>query len=181
MRTIHVIASRNNHGQSETLLVGLHQHLCRRLTRSVRIGGRKDTGLQKVITLLTNLAIHLIRRDVNEATHADLLRALEQDMRSVDIRVGEAVRITEAQVDVGLGCEVHDGVDVVSFHAVEYVGRNGDVAPVEGEVRLPIETGGVVESGAVVELVKGDDVVRGVCEDEMADEPACSTGECQCE
>lgn len=45
----------------------------------------------------------------------------------------------------------------------------------EGEVGAAVEDARVVERGAVFELVEGDDVVVfRVCEDEVADEPACS-------
>lgn len=51
----------------------------------------------------------------------------------------------------------------------------GDVALVEGEVGLGVEYGGVVEGGAVVEFVEGDDVVGvGIGQGEVADEPTCS-------
>lgn len=42
---------------------------------------------------------------------------------------------------------------------------------VKGEVRLRVKDGGVVECGAVVEFIEGDDVVVGVCEGEMASDP----------
>lgn len=51
----------------------------------------------------------------------------------------------------------------------------GDVALVEAKVWLVVEDGGVVEGGAVVELVERDNVVGiGICESEVADKPACS-------
>jgi hypothetical protein len=43
----------------------------------------------------------------------------------------------------------------------------------EGEVRLIVEDARIVECRAVVELIEGDDViVVGICDDEMAYEPA---------
>lgn len=57
------------------------------------------------------------------------------------------------------------------FHTVQNLRGLGEVAVVEGEVGLRVEDGGVVERGAVVELVEGDDVVVGVSEGEVTSHP----------
>jgi len=68
---------------------------------------------------------------------------------------------------------VEDGVDVVLLQAVHHLVRVGDVAMVEGEVLLVFEGPGVIEGGAVVELVEGDDIVCiGVSQCEMSYQPA---------
>lgn len=110
---------------------------------------------------------------MDEALDTNLLGTLEQDVGAVDVGVGEAVGVAKAQVDVRLGGKVEDGVDVVALQAVDNLRGVGDVTLVEGEVALVIQGAGVVERGAVVKLVKGDNVVRvGVGEGEVADEPA---------
>lgn len=109
---------------------------------------------------------------MDEALDTNLLGTLEQDVGAVDVGVGEAVGVAKAQVDVRLGGKVEDGVDVVALQAVDNLRGVGDVTLVEGEVALVIQGAGVVERGAVVKLVKGDNVVRvGVGEGEVADEP----------
>jgi hypothetical protein len=75
---------------------------------------------------------------------------------------------------VSLGGEVHDGVNLVAFHAFKDVGGVGDIATVEGEVLVTIETSCIVQSGAVIQFVEGNDVICWVCEDKMADQPTCS-------
>ena len=111
---------------------------------------------------------------MNKPLHPDLLRALQQHMRAVYVCVRETVGVAEGQVYVGLGGEVEDAVDGVEGHTGEDVGGVGDVAVVEGEVWVRGEDGGVIQGGAVGDVVEGDDVVGGVGQDQVADEPACS-------
>lgn len=66
---------------------------------------------------------------------------------------------------------MQDCIYVVLFHTVQNLRGLGEVAVVEGEVGLRVEDGGVVERGAVVELVEGDDVVVGVSEGEVTSHP----------
>lgn len=174
MRPVDIVAPHDDDRQLEALLVRVHEHLGRRLARGVGVRRRQDARLDQLVVVLAHLAVHLVRRDVHEAPDAaHLPRALEQHVRAVDVGVREAVRVAEAQVDVRLRGEVQHGVDAVALHAVDHVGRVRDIALVEGEVGPVCEEGRVVEGGAVVELVEGDDVVRvGVGQREVADQPA---------
>ena len=173
MRAVYVVTADNNDGQLEALLVRVYHHLCSGLRGSVRVGGGEDARLDKVIIIIHDLTVHLVSGDVDEALDAALLRALEHHVGTIDVGVGEAVRVTETQVDVRLGGEVEDGVNLVSLHAVDDLERVGDVSMVESEVVLVVERAGVVEGGAVVELVEGDDVVGvRVGEGEVSNEPA---------
>lgn len=87
----------------------------------------------------------------------------------------EGVRVTEAQIDVRLGGEVEDGINVMASQAVHDLGWIRDIAMVEGEVALVIERPSIVQRGAVVELVEGDDVVRiWVGQGKMSYKPACT-------
>ena len=150
MRPVDVVAADDNHGKLETLLVRLDQHLGGRLAGSVGICRREYTRLEQLILALLDLAIDLIGGDVDEAAYTDLLGTLEEDVCTIDVCVREAVGVAEAQVDVRLGGKVQDGVDGVPLHAVDHLGRVGDVALVEGEVAPTVEHAGVVERGAVV-------------------------------
>lgn len=91
VRAVDIVASHNNHGELEALLVGVDQHFCRRLARSVGVGGCQDAGLQQVILIVPDFAVDLVGGDVDEALDPDLLRALQQHVRSIDVRVGESV------------------------------------------------------------------------------------------
>ena len=67
------------------------------------------------------------------------------------------------------------GVNVVSAEAVGDVFCRRDVTLVEGEVRAAIEHFGVVQAGAIVELVKGDEVVMVLIGDgKSSDDPRAS-------
>ena len=172
---VDVVAADDDDGELEALLVRVDQHLGGGLGGGVGVGGGEDAGLEEVIILILNLTVDLIGGDVDEALDADLLGRLEQHVGAVDVGVGETVRVSEAQVDVRLGGEVKNGVDVVALEAVHHLGGVGDVALVEGEVPLVIEGAGVVERSTVVELVKGDNVVcLWVCEGQVSYQPACA-------
>jgi hypothetical protein len=92
-------------------------------------------------------------------------------MRPVHVCVREFVRVTEAEVDVRLRREVEDGIDLVLAQHALYVGRGCNVAILKGKISSAVEDSCVVEGCAVVELVEGHDIVVGVGEDKMADEP----------
>lgn len=179
MGTVDIVAADDDDWELEALLVRVHQHLGGGLGGGIGVRGGEDAGLEKVIVLILDLTVDLIGGDVDEALDADLLGGLEKDVGPVDVGVGEAVRVAKAQVDVGLGGEVEDGIDVVTLEAVHDLGGVGDVALVEGEVPLVIESAGVVERGTVVKLVEGDDVVcLWVREGQVSHQPTCA-GESQ--
>lgn len=58
-----------------------------------------------------------------------------------------------------MSCEVKDGVNFVALKTVHDLRRVGDVAMVEAKVSLVIEGSGVVQRGAIVELVERHNVV----------------------
>lgn len=102
-----------------------------------------------------------------------LSSSLQEHMCPIYIRVGEFVRIAEAEVDMRLRCEVEDGVDSVLAQHALHVDRRCDVSILEGEVGLVFKNARVVQGRAVVELVVRHDIVMiGVCEDKMAHKPA---------
>ena len=83
-------------------------------------------------------------------------------MGPVDIVLGELKAVTEGVINMGLSCEVHDGVDVLGDEkVVDEVGA-GDVALDELEVGGGFGRVEVLEVGAVVELVEDHDLVVGV-------------------
>jgi hypothetical protein len=59
--------------------------------------------------------------------------------------MGELVRVPEGEVDVRLGCEVEDCVDLVLTQNAFYISRGGDVAVLEGKVRKMVESSCVVQ------------------------------------
>lgn len=137
----------------------MDQHLCGGLAGSVWVGGSQDAGLQQIVVVISDLAIDLVGGDVDELLDAHLLGTLEENVRAVHVGVGELVGVSEAQVDVGLGGKVEDGIDVMPLEAVHDLGGVGDVAMVEGEIPLVVEHPGIVQRRTVVELVEGHDIV----------------------
>ena len=70
------------------------------------------------------------------------------------VHFGELNGIAETVVDVRLGGEVDDSIDVVLFHALLHILRIVDVALDKGEIALIHQCAGVVERRAVVQFVE---------------------------
>lgn len=145
MRSIDVIAADDDDGKLEALHVRVDKHLRGSFAGSIGIRRGQDAGLQQVVVVILDLAVDLVGGDVDEAVDPDLLGALEHDVCTVHIGVGEAVRISEAQIDMGLSGKVEDGVDVVTLHAVKHLGGVRYVPMVEAEVALVVQDPRVVE------------------------------------
>jgi hypothetical protein len=110
---------------------------------------------------------------MNELLDSNLFGTLKQDVCTKYIIVSESVGISEAQVDMGLSSKVENGVNFVAFKAVHDFRRICDIAMIEAEVPLVIECSCVVQRGAVVELVEGDDIVCiRVCHSQVSYQPA---------
>jgi len=175
VRAVHIIAAHDNGWKLEALEIRVNKHLGSRFARSVGVGRSKNARFMQVIITFLDLAVDLVGRDVNEALDASLFGTLQKDVRTVHVGVREAVGVAEAQVDVRLGSEMKHRVNFMALHAVQDLGRVGEVAVVEGKVASVIEGPRVIQGGAVVELVKGDYVVgMRVGEGEVADDPRCT-------
>lgn len=109
---------------------------------------------------------------MDESFNAGLLGALQKNVRAIDVCVGEAIRVAKAQIHMRLSCKVHHRVNVIALHAVEDFGGICQVAMVKSKVALVIEGSGIVQSRAVIELIKRYNVVGvRVCQGEMANNP----------
>ena len=172
MWAVDVVGADNDDWHLERLLVRVDQHFSGGLGGSVWVGWGENGGLEEIILLVLNLSVNLISGDVDELLDSDLLGRLEENVGSVDVGVGESVRVSEGQVNVGLGSEVEDGVNVVTLQAVHHLSWVGNISMVEGKVALVVQSTGVVEGSTVVELVERDDVVGvWVGEGQVTDQP----------
>lgn len=122
-------------------------------------------------------AVGLVGRHLDELLDTACFGALEEELCAYDVGGGEGCWVLEARVDVGLGGEVDYGVDIVAAEAVCDVVCGGDVAPVEREIPTAVEHFGVIQCGAIIELVEGDEVVMVLIGDgEGSDDPRTSKG-----
>ena len=101
-----------------------------------------------------------------------LPRPLKQHVRAVDVCICEFVRVAKAEVDVRLGSEVENGIDSVLSQYTLDIRWRCYIALLECKVCLFVEDSGVVERCAVVEFVKGNDIVVWIRENQMAYKPA---------
>ena len=160
VRAVDVVAARDDHGQPEGPVVGLHEELGRGLRRRVRVRGLEDVVLDHGRRLHgLALAVDLVRRDVDEAHDVVHLRGLEQHVRAEDVVPRELERVAERVVDVRLRREVHDRVDLLRLQDVVDEVRRADVALDEFVVRQRRDLLEVREARAVVEAVEVQDLV----------------------
>lgn len=182
VRAVDVVAPRGDGREAVRARVGHDEHLGGGLAGGVRVGGEQLRGL--VVPhggVLVRLAVDLVGADVDEAAdgaRAGAAAGLEEDVGAEDVVLGEL----EGVVDVGLRGEVHDGVDALAVEEVEDEVGGGHVGADEAEVGGRESRGQVVEAGAVVELVQGEDAVPRVVADQAVghvrrDEPRCAGDE----
>lgn len=94
-------------------------------------------------------------------------------MCTENIVIGEGVGVSKTQVNMGLGGEVEDSINLVALEAVHDFRRVSDIAMVEAEVPLVIECPRIVQRGAVVELIERDNVVGiRICHSQVSNQPA---------
>mmetsp|Transcript_5222 Transcript_5222/g.10722 ORF Transcript_5222/g.10722 Transcript_5222/m.10722 type:complete len:334 (-) Transcript_5222:444-1445(-) len=130
MRAVDVIPAGNDTGEFEGAVVGFNEEF------GPGFGGRVGVGRFEDVFLLHRLgfegfalAVDLVGGDVDEAADSPVaLGRLEHDVGAEDVALGEIEGISEGVVDVGLGGEVHDGVDVFLVEDVGDEVRAGDVA-----------------------------------------------------
>ena len=116
---------------------------------------------------------YLVCGDVVETLNfAILLDALEQHVGAKNIIFGEDVGVAETQIHMRMRSEMKDGVDVVFLQAPDHVAWCGDIAVEEAEVRLRLQHARIVQRAAIVQLVKGHNVVVvGIFDGKVAHKP----------
>ena len=83
------------------------------------VGSLEDVVLERLLLVLLALAVHLVGADVDEAADVlALLGRLEEHVGADDVAVRELEAVAEGVVDVRLGGEVHDGVDLLGLEHV---------------------------------------------------------------
>lgn len=119
-------------------------------------------------------AIDLIGGDLVEADERLVPRSgegsMQESLRTEDIGSKEDLRVIDGAVDVGLGGEIDDVVDVETLEkamdkgGISDVAMDEDAAPVVNEVLNGSEVPGVSEG------IEGDETVMGVCGEHVVKE-----------
>eukprot|EP00755_Sulcionema_specki_P004295 Sspe_Gene.4335::Locus_1427_Transcript_1_1_Confidence_1.000_Length_1384::g.4335::m.4335 len=165
-RPIDIVPAGDEGGDVKRLLVRLDNEFCSGLRRRVRVGGVQEGTLSLP---LGNLAVNLVRRDVDELLQLAIhLGALEEVVCPKHVGAGEAHGVPKAVVDVGLGSEVDDGVDVAGFEDVHHQVGVPNVALDKGVVGEPWVD--VLRVRAVVETIQVVDLYVGVAGTKLIDE-----------
>ena len=97
------------------------------------------------------------------------LRGLQQGERPHHVGLREGKRVADGTVDVALGGEVDDAVDLLVLHQLQHPFEIADVHLHEAVVRPVLDVFQVREIPRVGELVEVDDPVIGIFVDEQPD------------
>ena len=148
------------------VVVGAHQMIGASLGRGIRRIWRVGRGLAEGRVVRPQRTVYLVGRDVVEAVglaralvEPGILGRLQQAVRADDVGGHERVRTRDRSVDMALGGEVDDRVDVP---AVDQFGDEigvADVADDELHAVQPVEIGAVARIG---QRVEHDDAVLGM-------------------
>jgi hypothetical protein len=112
IRTVIVRAARDHDLLVERLERRKSEQIRRRLARRIRRTRIQRRGLRE-LPRRPERAVHFVRRDLDEPLHAMLARRFEEHLGADDVGVNEIRRIGNAAVDMRLGGEVHDRVELV--------------------------------------------------------------------
>eukprot|EP00754_Rhynchopus_humris_P042602 Rhum_TRINITY_DN265_c0_g2::Rhum_TRINITY_DN265_c0_g2_i1::g.934::m.934 len=167
-RAVHVVAAGDDDGQVEGLAVRLDDELGGGLRRSVGVGRVEHRVLE---LLVLDLAVDFVGGDVDELLQLAVhLRALEQVVRAQHVGLGEVHGVAEGVVDVRLGGEVDQGVDVVALQQVHHEVGARDVALDERVVARQLLLRHVLLVRTVVHDVQVVDLALRVPRSEVVDE-----------
>jgi hypothetical protein len=150
-------------------VVGVGQAVRPDLAGRVGRGGIERIGLLEKSFVAA--AVDLVGRDVEEELDpGGLPDRLEEDVRPVDVGHDELAGVEDRAVDVRLGSEMEDALDVLQDAADKI--PVADVAPDELVADVASDVVQVVEVAGVGQLVEVDDPDVGICGQEEMDEVA---------
>mmetsp|Transcript_5044 Transcript_5044/g.11863 ORF Transcript_5044/g.11863 Transcript_5044/m.11863 type:complete len:377 (-) Transcript_5044:10-1140(-) len=154
VRPVHVVPAGHDYGEVERAVVRFDQELGRGLGGGVRVGRLEDVLLAHGVLVGFALPVYLVRGHVHEALDSMNLRRLQKNVRAVDVVLRELERVAEGVVDMRLGGEVHDGVDLLRLEDVVHQVGRADIALDELVVRAVVQAVQVLQAGHVIELVE---------------------------
>ncbi len=89
MRSVDIVAADDDDGQFEALRVCVDVHFCCSFTCSIWVCGCKEAVLEQIWIAEVDLAVHLVRRDMDESLNAIVDSAFEHDVCAFDIVLRE--------------------------------------------------------------------------------------------
>ena len=135
--------------------VGPDHQVSRGLGRAVgAVGGQRGVLPEPVRG--AQRPIDFIGRDLHEPANAPAARRLEQHLGTENVRANERCGFQNRAIDVALGREIHDRIDVGD--RVRHGVPVGDVALQEPQPRARQEIGHVAEIAAVGKEIANDDL-----------------------
>mmetsp|Transcript_25928 Transcript_25928/g.56302 ORF Transcript_25928/g.56302 Transcript_25928/m.56302 type:complete len:398 (+) Transcript_25928:1556-2749(+) len=150
-----IVGSRDDHRKMERLLVGLDEALGSCFGGRIRVARVEASSLVEVSVEI--LAVDLVCANVKEASDSVLVGYLQQHGSSHHICFCEGHGSHKGSIDVRLGREVHDRIDLILLDDGPDGGLGCDVAIDEGEVGGTLESLQVRCVGALGEVVEADE------------------------
>jgi hypothetical protein len=134
------------------------------------IGGIGEIGRVLVEVALGNRAVDFIGGDVVEVEMGQAPDDFKEVGGADDVGENKVVGGGDAPVDVGLGGDVDDGIDLVCFAEGLNEGFRGDIAVDEEESRIALNRLKVAEIGSVGEEVQTDEFLEFKGSDSVSNE-----------
>lgn len=136
MGSVYIVSPSDDTWKLERTVVGLDEELSSSLGCSIRVSRLKNVLFVHWLGVkVFSLSVYLISRNVNEPLHCVAhLCALEENVCSVDVRLGECERVSKGVINVGLGCKVKHGINVVLLEYICYKITTANVSFHEFEV-----------------------------------------------
>ena len=160
VRTVDVVTTGNDEGELERAKIRLGDELGGGFGGRVGVGGLKNHVFAVVLSLA--FTIDLVCADMDEPLHTATVSGFEENMGSQDVGLSEREGVSEGVIDMGLGSEVHNGIDLLGDNDVANEIRRTDVAFDKLVVGVLLQLGDVLCAGAIVQAIKVDNIVVGV-------------------
>jgi hypothetical protein len=127
MGTVDIVASSNQTGKFETAKVTLDQEFRTSLGGRIGIGRFQDVLFRHGVGFkVCTLSINFIRRNMHKSLNRfAALGTLQENVSTIDIRVGKGKGVSKGVIDVSLCSKMHNGVDFLFSQDVgNEVGRS---------------------------------------------------------
>src|SRR5512142_390081 len=97
-----------------------------------------------------------------------LFGSLEEHVRAVDIRADKGIGVENGAIDMGLGCKIDEGVDLVLAHRLLDGRHVADITAHEPEARIT-NIAEVIEIACIGELVVYDNATSRITLEQIVD------------
>ncbi len=159
--SIHVVAAGDQAGDFERSKIGFDQELSACFCRCIRIGWFQYVLLRHWISLkIFSFTIHLVSRNVYKPLDCfAYLCTFKKHVSAVNVRVGEGEGISERVVNMGLGSEVENCIDLLLPQHIAHQIRCSNITLDELVIRQALEFAQILQARAIVQTIINNDLI----------------------